>query len=118
MALIKAARIVFAIALLSIAGVASAQQGEVLVIQESAPWGYNAFQAVLNAAGIQYTQINYNVVAQTNLDQYDVVITTSVQGTNYDNELQAQMPAFEAYVQGGGVLIWSGCTHGKEKSGP
>ena len=104
------------LALLLVPWIAGAQQA--LLIQDEAPWGDDAWNAELTAAGIPYTQIGSADLASTNLADYDLVITASVQGPSYDDALQAELLAFEDFVNGGGALIWSGCTHGEEPDVP
>jgi len=95
---------------------AAAQQA--LLIQDTAPWGDDAWVSEMATAGIPYTQIGSADLASTNLTDYDMVITASVQGSTYDNNLQAELTAFEDFVNAGGALIWSGCTHGETPDVP
>ncbi len=48
---------------------ASAQPMEALLIQNSAPWGANAWQSELIAAGIPFDQVRYSDVANPKLVQ-------------------------------------------------
>ncbi|MDP7111690.1 MAG: hypothetical protein QGH45_06995, partial [Myxococcota bacterium] len=97
---------------------AAAQQGEALLIQDGAAWGYDAWNVELTAAGIPYTQIASADLAAENLGQYDMVVTVSTSGGTYNQRLLDKIVEFESYVQGGGVLIWSGCTQSGETPFP
>ncbi len=103
---------------LALTGSASAQQGEALLIQDSAAWGYDAWNAELTLAGINYTQIGSADLAAENLNQYDMVVTVSVSGGTYNQRLMQKTAEFESFVQQGGVLIWSGCTQSGETPYP
>jgi len=96
----------------------SARAQEALLIQDSEPWGSNAWQAELAAAGIAYTEIGSADLALTDLTAYEMVITSSVQGGTYNQALLDHAAYFETYVQQGGVLIWSGCTQSGETPYP
>ena len=86
---------------------AGAQQA--LVIQDVTPWNSNAWTTELGNYGIPTTIVG-SAALPADLTQYDLIITTSVQGPSYATALMARQTDFEAYVIAGGVLIWSGCT--------
>ena len=96
----------------------SAMAQEALLIQDSAPWGYSAWQTELSAAAVPYTQIGYASVAGTQLDLYQLVITSSTQGSTSNTTLNGLMTQFEDYVEQGGILVWSGCTQSTESPYP
>ena len=81
---------------------------EALLIQDSYPWGSNAWQAELDDQGIPYTQLNSANLVNTNLELYDIVITSSVQGGTYNQLMMNAHAQFEAFVIDGGVLFFSG----------
>jgi len=106
------------IAVLGLCTPALAQQEEALLIQDSAAWGHDAWVAELNIAGIPFTQINSADLASTDINDYEMVITVSVQGSTSNNRLLNQMADFETFVTMGGVLIWSACTQSGETPYP
>jgi len=85
-------------------------QQEALLIKDSSAWGYSAWTTELTAAGIPYTQIGSADLANTNLSQYHMVITVSVQGSTSNALILASMSDIETFIQQGGVFIYSGCT--------
>ncbi len=105
-----------ALALCLIATPAAAQ--EALLIQDSNPWGYTAWQSELATAAVPYTQIGNASVSTTQLELYDLVITSSVQGSSSNTTLNGLITEFEDYVTQGGILIWSGCTQSSDSPYP
>ncbi len=104
--------IVLALAVFCFQESASAQ--EALLIQDTLPWDFTAWQSELANTGVPYAQIDSASVATTPLDQYHMVITSSVQGNTSYTTLNGLVTEFEDYVEQGGILIWSGCTRGDE----
>ncbi|MDP7112948.1 MAG: MopE-related protein, partial [Myxococcota bacterium] len=99
---------------LAFAPALQARAQEALLIQDSEPWGADAWQTELTAAGITYTEITSADLATTTLSDYHMVITSSVQGSTYNTAIMAAFSDFEDYVTAGGVLLWSGCTQESE----
>ena len=88
----------------------STPPGPVLFIEDIDQWGTDAWDDAFAAQGISYVTIGSAGLAATNLDQHPLVVTTSVQGEDYNLRLMTKMPDLESYVLGGGVLIFSACT--------
>jgi hypothetical protein len=83
-------------------------QPETLLIQDSYPFGINAWVMELAEHGIYPTEIESLDLGATDLTAYDLVITVSVQDDDYTDALQSKGADLAAFVTGGGVLIWSG----------
>ncbi len=98
------------------AGPASAQQ--VLLVLDSNPWGYSAWQSELASNGLSYTQIGGSSLSGTNLNNYDIVITASVQSGTYNSYINSASAQLESFVSGGGVLIFSACTQSSDTPYP
>ena len=103
---------------LAFAPALQARAQEALLIQDSEPWGADAWQQELTAAGISYTEITSADLATVTLSDYRMVITSSVQGSTYNTNIMAAFTDFEDYVTDGGVLLWSGCTQSGETPYP
>jgi len=88
----------------------STPPGPVLFIEDVDQWGTDAWDDAFAAQGVPYTTIGSMGLAATNLDLHPMVVTSSVQGEDYNLRLLQKMNDFQSYVVGGGVLIWSGCT--------
>ncbi len=95
-----------------------ARAQEALLIQDHEPWGSDAWQSELTAAGIVYTEIGSADVASTDLTDYVMVITSNDQDSTYNTNLMASFSDFEDFVTQGGVLIWSACTQSDETPYP
>jgi hypothetical protein len=84
--------------------------GQALFIEDTDQWGTDAWDDAFAAQGVPYVTIPSTALANTDLDQHAMVVTTSVQDSDYNLSLLQKMTDFESYVVQGGVLIWSGCT--------
>ncbi len=103
---------------LLLAAPAAAQPVDMLLIQDTEPWNADAWQSELMAAGVNWTQIQAAQIQGTDLTQYKMVITSSVQGSDYNETLNLNIGQFETYVDGGGVLVWSAATNAYETPFP
>jgi len=88
--------------------------GGALLIQDSVPWGYSSWEDRLAAEGIPTTIAGSWSLGSVALGQFDLVITSSVQGSTSNSALNTELADFESYVAGGGVLVWSVCTQEDE----
>ncbi|KFI35207.1 hypothetical protein HX99_06520 [Peptococcaceae bacterium SCADC1_2_3] len=85
---------------------------EALLIQDTAPWGLDADEAVLNEFGIAYDLINSASLAAHNLNGYKFIMYASDQPTSYYQNIAANLAKIEAYVSGGGLLLAHSCDGG------
>ena len=74
------------------------------------PWESGAWPDAFQSQGIPYTVIGSQALDTADLTQYDMVVTSSVQGDTYNQRLLSKMGDFQSYVAQGGVLVWSGAT--------
>ncbi len=75
-----------------------------LLIQDLAPWGTAANEAVLADNGIAFDMIPSSAIASTDLSAYALVIVPSDQPTSYYSRLGAQATQLNEYVSDGGTL--------------
>jgi hypothetical protein len=84
---------------------------DVLIIQDSLPWGYDAIQSTLTANGIAYDQVDSSQIPTVDLSPYEMIVIPSVQGQAFYTIWNANISRFEAYVNAGGKLWQSTCTY-------
>jgi len=77
---------------------------QVLLVQDTAPWGTTANETILNSLGIAYDRIPSAQLGATSLASYRLLIIPSDQPTSYYRALNLQLPRLESFVNGGGVL--------------
>jgi hypothetical protein len=86
--------------------------GPVLVFMDALPWGSDALGQVLVANGIAYDVASSAQMGNLDLSVYEVVFIAGDQATSFYNNFNANLPRFDAYVQGGGFLWVSGAAWG------
>jgi len=102
--------------LAAMAAPAAAQQ--ILVLQDEEPWGLDSWQDVLDDAGLPYTVVTSADLATTDLTPIDMAIVASRQDSAFNDAVTLAIADFEAFVSGGGVLVWSGCSREGETPYP
>ena len=81
---------------------------DTLVVRDGYPAGTAVWVPELESRGFTPTEITSDALATTDLTAYDLVITVSYQGAEYNEALTAAAVALMDFVDGGGVLVWSG----------
>ncbi len=77
---------------------------DVLLVQDVLPWGSDAEEALLVAAGARVDRIPAASFADTYLDGYRVIVVASDQPTSFYTTLNWQAMRLEAWVAAGGLL--------------
>jgi hypothetical protein len=90
-------------------GVASAATNNVLLVQDTNPWGSTANFDVLDSLGYNYTVSNMEDISDTNLANYKLVILANSQSSNFYDGYADNQTKFESYVKNGGVLLFGTC---------
>ncbi len=85
-------------------GPSISDDARVLLIQDSAPWGTNANEAILTDNGIPFDRITLSQFASTDLLNYRLVIIPSDQTTSFYSTLSAGFSRLESFVSSGGIL--------------
>ena len=83
--------------------------GPALFIEDVDQWSTDAWDDAFAAQGVPYVTIDSLALAGTDLSQHSLVVTTSVQESDYNIRITQKMNDFEDYVLQGGVLLFSGC---------
>ncbi len=91
---------------------------DVLIIQDSDPWGSTATKDILNAHGIAFNLADSASIPTINLAPYRMVIIPSVQGDSFYTTFNANIGKFEAYVNAGGRLWQSTCNYSATPTEP
>jgi hypothetical protein len=87
-------------------------QADVLLIQETLPWGSNANAAVLSALGYSYDITNMSSVASIDLTKYAFVLIASDQNQSFYDAYAANQSLFDNFVKKGGVLVFFAAYYG------
>jgi hypothetical protein len=80
--------------------------GQVLLIENARPWSTTSNIALLTSNGISYTKTDIASAAGLTLGDYQKIILSSDQRTQFYLEYMTQKSRFDAYVQAGGILEW------------
>jgi len=91
--------------------VTAARAQQVLLIQDADPWSSSAWTDALDSAGLTTTIAGSPGLPSVDFTDYDIVITVSVQGSQYNSRISARQADLEAFVTQGGVLVFSACSY-------
>ena len=80
---------------------------DALLIQESAPWGYGAWESELAARGLAFDVAGAAALPFVDLTPYDLVIVAGDQDDSLIEILHERQDAVVAWIGGGGVAIVS-----------
>jgi hypothetical protein len=81
-------------------------EANVLLIQTALPWRSDADTQVLNALGYTYDIVDMSTISSVDLFSYPVILIVNDQVQAFYNQYAAQASEFEAYVSGGGTLVF------------
>jgi|GEM_PF-5250478 len=87
-------------------------QADVLLIQQTLPWGSNANATVLSALGYTYDIVNMSSVASIDFTKYAFVLIASDQSQSFYNAYATNQSLFDNFVKNGGVLVFFACYYG------
>ncbi len=94
-----------------------ASNANILLVQDSLPWGQDSNRAVLNhlmelghISG--WTTITTARLSEMELTNFDVIIIAGDQSSSAYSNLAAMSIALTAFVQAGGVVVYSACDAG------
>jgi hypothetical protein len=76
-----------------------------LLIEDSSPWGVESDEQALTALGVPFDTITSDLLASTNLSEYNFIMYASDQPPNYYINIQTNIQKITDYVSAGGVLI-------------
>ncbi len=85
-------------------GPRTAAGSRVLLVQDSAPWGSNANERILQANGLAFDRANTQSLGTIELSAYDLVIIASDQPSGSYATIASFMARLSAFVASGGVL--------------
>ncbi|HKQ98562.1 MAG TPA: choice-of-anchor D domain-containing protein [Candidatus Polarisedimenticolia bacterium] len=77
---------------------------DLLLVQETAPWGVDTIAQNLALLGISYTRSTAAGLANLDLSGYRVIVVAGDQKTTFYDTLAARMPRLAEWVAAGGVL--------------
>ncbi len=87
-------------------------QPDVLILQQTLPWGSNADATVIGSLGYTYEIKNMSNVPSLDLSKYCFVLIVNDQSQSFYDSYATNYSIFQNYVENGGVLVFFACGYG------